>query len=94
MPIEDKFKTKTRIYIIGRTPSRCYDWLQGRGYLREGWRDPRVIVLAVAEQVEGLRENPDHAFVFLPEWTQGRAPDFKNMLWARLPHVMQANHVQ
>lgn len=93
MSIKDKLQLKRKIYVIGYNAERCRDWMEREGFLTENRRDPRVIMLLTTEQLQGIHESSDIHFQFLMDWSRGRSQEFKNTLWAHLPHVMQSNHV-
>lgn len=78
-----------RIYIFALTHSRAIDWMEGHGFLRPGWRDPRVIVAQMREQLLGIHEARDIHFEFLPDWKKSKSPQFLQEMWARFPIAMR-----
>lgn len=92
----EKLKKALRIYIVPMSASRAHDWMESHGLLRPSeWRDPRVTVVLLKDQLMDLSpvEGAGVEWVFLPDWKKGRSPDFIQMLWHRVPHIMNACRV-
>lgn len=93
MLVKDKLSKKLRIHIIAPASRPAFDWMEVHGFLKKGWRDPRVRILMTTEDLDGLHESADTEFVFLEGWQATRSPLFRQKLWGVLPHVMQRNRV-
>lgn len=85
-----ELEKKRRIYIFAATGSRATDWMESHGFLEPGvWRDPRVTIVQVSDQIAMLQEGSDIHYEFLPDWKKSKSLAFLQQLWNKLPTVMQ-----
>ena len=77
MSYKERFLPYRKIYILAHRPARAHDWMIAHGFLVPGvWRDERVEVLCIREQIATLQKGDDVAFKFLDRWREGHTPLF------------------